>query len=289
MRAVYFLLAFFLAVPPVFAETAYVSDKVFIDLRGGPHYESPVVHKILAGTALEVLGKVGDFSHVSDGTGREGWIENRELTAEVPARLRYAALERELAGMRTELAKTQEQLRQTQVVLDQDDADQQALVKAQAKLKRQLAGARARLAKSREELQQTQAALAQAAAQREQLAARLAEAATNQPAMAAAPALPAPLVTADLASTTVTQSAVELEPAGEGLPMAVVGHGSGDEPQPEPVPEPDFKQRFLDFVGVLDLLWLGISFAMLIMGFVVGAVWLRERNRRRLGGMYLRI
>ncbi|MEE8511794.1 MAG: hypothetical protein V3S36_04065, partial [Acidiferrobacterales bacterium] len=72
-------------------------------------------------------------------------------------------------------------------------------------------------------------------------------------------------------------------------PMAVVGHGSGDEPQPEPVPEPDFKQRFLDFVGVLDLLWLGISFAMLIMGFVVGAVWLRERNRRRLGGMYLRI
>ena len=101
--------------------------------------------------------------------------------------------------------------------------------------------------------------------------------------------LPAPLVTADLAPTTVTQSAVESAPADEGPPMAEVGHGSGDEPQLEPVPGPDFKQRFLDFVGVLDLLWLGISFAILIVGFVVGAVWLRERNRRRLGGMYLRI
>ncbi|MFQ5754761.1 MAG: TIGR04211 family SH3 domain-containing protein [Acidiferrobacterales bacterium] len=285
----YLLLALFLAAPPVFAETAFVSDKVFIELRGGPHYESPVVHKILAGTALEVLGKVGDFSHVRDDSGREGWIENRELTAETPARLRYAALERELAGARAELAKTQEQLRQTQAVLDQDDADQQALVKAQATLKRQLAGARARLAKSREELKQAQTALAQETAQREQLAARLAEAeaAANRPAMAATPARPAPPVTADPAPATVTQSAVESQPPGEGPPVA--GHGSGDEPQPEPVQEPDFKQRFLDFVGALDLLWLGISFAMLVMGFVVGAIWLRERHRRRLGGMYLRI
>jgi len=36
-------------------------------------------------------------------------------------------------------------------------------------------------------------------------------------------------------------------------------------------------------------LWLLISFAMLITGFVAGAIWLRELNRKKMGGMYLRI
>jgi len=57
----------------------------------------------------------------------------------------------------------------------------------------------------------------------------------------------------------------------------------------EPDADSGFKQRFLDFVRALDFVWLGISFAMLVIGFAVGVVWLRERNRRRLGGMYLRI
>lgn len=36
-------------------------------------------------------------------------------------------------------------------------------------------------------------------------------------------------------------------------------------------------------------LLLALSFAMLILGFFGGMWWLRERYRRRLGGMYLRI
>lgn len=35
--------------------------------------------------------------------------------------------------------------------------------------------------------------------------------------------------------------------------------------------------------------WLALSFAMLILGFIAGVMWLRERNRKKLGGMYLRI
>ncbi len=38
-----------------------------------------------------------------------------------------------------------------------------------------------------------------------------------------------------------------------------------------------------------NLLWIGISFAMLIAGFVAGVVWLRERTRRKLGGMHIRV
>ncbi|MFV1997217.1 MAG: TIGR04211 family SH3 domain-containing protein [Acidiferrobacterales bacterium] len=36
-------------------------------------------------------------------------------------------------------------------------------------------------------------------------------------------------------------------------------------------------------------LWFLISFAMLITGFIVGVIWLRELNRKKMGGMYLRI
>lgn len=35
--------------------------------------------------------------------------------------------------------------------------------------------------------------------------------------------------------------------------------------------------------------WLVLAFAMLWVGFGAGVVWLRERNRKRMGGMYLRI
>ena len=35
--------------------------------------------------------------------------------------------------------------------------------------------------------------------------------------------------------------------------------------------------------------WLAFSFAMLILGFFAGVIWLREVNRKKLGGMYLRI
>lgn len=35
--------------------------------------------------------------------------------------------------------------------------------------------------------------------------------------------------------------------------------------------------------------WLVLAFAMLWIGFGAGVVWLRERHRKRLGGMYLRI
>jgi SH3 domain protein len=35
--------------------------------------------------------------------------------------------------------------------------------------------------------------------------------------------------------------------------------------------------------------WLVLAFAMLWIGFGAGIVWVRERHRKRLGGMYLRI
>jgi len=37
------------------------------------------------------------------------------------------------------------------------------------------------------------------------------------------------------------------------------------------------------------VLWVLVSFAMLLVGFVAGIIWVRESIRRRMGGMYLRV
>ncbi len=44
-----------------------------------------------------------------------------------------------------------------------------------------------------------------------------------------------------------------------------------------------------DSSGGPNLLWIVISFAMLGVGFMSGVIWLRENNRRKLGGRYLKI
>jgi SH3 domain protein len=38
-----------------------------------------------------------------------------------------------------------------------------------------------------------------------------------------------------------------------------------------------------------SVLWLVIGFAMLVVGFIGGVVWVKESIRRRMGGLYLRI
>lgn len=43
------------------------------------------------------------------------------------------------------------------------------------------------------------------------------------------------------------------------------------------------------FFANFSWLWLLFSFAMLITGFFAGVAWLRERNRKKLGGMHLRV
>jgi hypothetical protein len=59
-------------------------------------------------------------------------------------------------------------------------------------------------------------------------------------------------------------------------------------PPPAPAsPAPVVEESTDDWRTVL--LWLGVSFAMLGLGFVIGVVWLRESIRRRSGGMYLRV
>jgi type IV secretory pathway VirB10-like protein len=61
-------------------------------------------------------------------------------------------------------------------------------------------------------------------------------------------------------------------------------------PPPAPKPAAPLVVKTPEETGfTFSYLWVGISFAMLGIGFGAGVKWLRESIRKRSGGMYLRI
>ncbi|MHB8744366.1 MAG: TIGR04211 family SH3 domain-containing protein [Sulfuricaulis sp.] len=74
-----------------------------------------------------------------------------------------------------------------------------------------------------------------------------------------------------------------LEQAGTDKPPPTVN------PAPAPVMAPPVGKSSRVAGFTFSFLWLGISFAMLGIGFAAGIKWLRESIRKRSGGMYLRV
>jgi SH3 domain protein len=201
MRRVLLLLALTGLSPLAAAETAYITDQLYITLREGQANDTAAIKTVVAGTRLEVLQRLAGFALVKEPQGAEGWVAERYLTADAPARNRLDSVSAELKQVQADASALRNQLA----------AAQKALVDEQQK-------GRA-------------------------LDARLREAAAGATAIAPAAA-----------------------------------------PTPETVAEPAPQRR-----GFFSLPWAAISFAMLLAGFGLGVLWLRERTRRKLGGMHIRV
>lgn len=181
---------------PVYAETAYVTERLPVALHAAFAESSPVVKVIEGGATLEVLERADRFARVRDGQGAEGWIEVHLLTNVPPARSQLERVQTELGKARKDLTDAQARIRQLETTPAQESARGAELSRTAEQAKAQ--------------------AVAQAAA--------------------------------------------------------------------TPASEPPSADAF-DFSWG----WLVLAFAMLWIGFGAGVVWLRERHRKRLGGMYLRI
>ena len=187
---------------PALAETAYVTERLPIELRTAFADGAPVVKVIEGGATLEVLERVDRYANVRDAQGAEGWIEARFLVNTPPARAQLDRAQADLTKVRADLARAQARIAQLDAKVAQESA-------------------------RGTELAQT-AEQAKEAATQAQLAAQQAE----------------------------QEAAAQVASAEEE-----------------------------DFPWGL----LVLAFAMLWIGFGAGIVWLRERHRKRLGGMYLRI
>jgi SH3 domain protein len=99
-RQAVLLAAFLLASAAAGAESAYVIDKLLVGVHEKPSLESAIVKVLPTGSALEVLERAGDMTQVR-GEGVEGWVDSAYLMSEKPAALRLAALEQEIAALRS--------------------------------------------------------------------------------------------------------------------------------------------------------------------------------------------
>lgn len=118
-------------------------------------------------------------------------------------------------------------------------------------------------------------ALSSEAAARSQLDSLRAELATTRTALAAARAAEATARTAADAARAAAAAGVEPAPTAQAAPQS-------PPPPPPPAAAPTGG-------GFFSPAWLAISLTALIVGIVVGRIWLRESIRRRSGGMYLRV
>jgi hypothetical protein len=76
----------FLSLPAsIFAETAYVTDKLMAGIHQNNTTDSVIIKVIPTGTQLEILKQEGKLTQIKDPEGVTGWINNRFLVNTPPA------------------------------------------------------------------------------------------------------------------------------------------------------------------------------------------------------------
>jgi SH3 domain protein len=94
------------------ASTAWVTDKLEVQLRSGSGSQYKVVKSLPSGTELTVVegGEANGFSHVTLESGEEGWVSNRYLSSTPVASADREENAKKLAALREDNQKLKAEL-----------------------------------------------------------------------------------------------------------------------------------------------------------------------------------
>ncbi len=103
---------FLLGSAPALAETGYITDQLKITLRSGENTSFKVIRMLPSGTAVKILGRNSEtnYAQVRLADGTTGYVLNRMILSERPARERLAEAEQQLVVLRQEPGKLSSQL-----------------------------------------------------------------------------------------------------------------------------------------------------------------------------------
>ena len=76
------------------AQTWYVTDSLEITLRTGPQLDRKITAMLKSGQSMEIIEKGDEWSQVRLPSGREGWVLNRFMQAEVPVKVQLEVLQK---------------------------------------------------------------------------------------------------------------------------------------------------------------------------------------------------
>jgi SH3 domain protein len=131
----------------VHAETRYVTDKMHITFRTGPGNDRKIVSLLNSDQPVAILQSEGEWAKVRLPNGKEGWVLQQYLSAEVPCRIRIKDVSSSLEALKNELEVVQtayQQLEAEKTTLERNlKASRQELAKtkeAHERLKKDAAG-----------------------------------------------------------------------------------------------------------------------------------------------------
>ncbi len=127
----------------VTAQTAYVGDEISISFRGGAGSQYAIERFLSTGAPVEILetpedaeeqygeAALDDWIYVRDDRGDEGWVQERYLMAEAPARVRIGQVEEERDAALERIAELEDELAEQ---ADEKDAVGEELADAEARI-----------------------------------------------------------------------------------------------------------------------------------------------------------
>ncbi len=102
----FFYLAWPLQLLAAVGDVNYISDVVTVPLRSGPSTAHRIIHRGLpSGTQLTILkiDEEGTFTEIRTAGGLEGWVRTQYLISQPIARVKLAAAEKRLQGLKTKM------------------------------------------------------------------------------------------------------------------------------------------------------------------------------------------
>lgn len=93
---------------PGLAETVYVGDSIMIGIHQGQSPDSPTIELVPTGTPLNIISRDNELTQIETADGVTGWVENKYLSADLPARVRVDALRAENDRLQSALERAEQ-------------------------------------------------------------------------------------------------------------------------------------------------------------------------------------
>lgn len=100
------------------AETRYVSDILVITMRADEDKDSAVVQTLRSNTPLEVLEETDDFLKVRTESNKEGWVNKRYTTANIPKPMIISELGEKISRLESNLEEMEKKNNQLESELE---------------------------------------------------------------------------------------------------------------------------------------------------------------------------
>ena len=99
---------------PAFCQAAYITDNIDLEVHAQPLGQGAVLATINSGDSVEVLSSDGDYARITTKNNITGWIEARYLSDEINTRTELQTLQTKVRDLQAELNTTKDALSKTQ-------------------------------------------------------------------------------------------------------------------------------------------------------------------------------